>query len=223
MAQQVVRGAYAQVAGLFAHGRLVAVHTSRQVGAGAGGSAAARESTHDPHAYEDIERLGAALDWHGGLTLDYIEDRGRRAYIECNPRTVEPGNAAASGVNLSDLQIALSLGRPIAAAPRVGSRGIRTHGTLALALGAAERTGRRVSILKAIARAAGSRGSREVLTPLRADPPSLIPLVFAVGRVLAQPSSATTLAASAVTAYSVGSGAITTAKAASTAVGRPTD
>ena len=115
LAQRVVAGTYGQVAALFSHGRLVAVHTSRQVGAGAGGSAAARESTRDDQGREDVEQLGAELGWHGGLTLDYLAEGAARAYIECNPRTVEPGNAAAAGVDLPGLQIALSLGAPVRA------------------------------------------------------------------------------------------------------------
>ena len=42
MAQQPTTGQYGQVQALFDHGRLVAVHTSVQIGAGIGGSAAAR-------------------------------------------------------------------------------------------------------------------------------------------------------------------------------------
>ncbi|HVM57305.1 MAG TPA: hypothetical protein VMT74_07570 [Gaiellaceae bacterium] len=101
--QAVADAVRRQVAALFAHGRLVAVHTSRQAGAGAGGSAAARESTRDEQAHADAERVGAELGWHGGLTLDYLADRAGRASIECNPRTVEPGNAAAAGVDLPGL------------------------------------------------------------------------------------------------------------------------
>jgi hypothetical protein len=72
LAQQPVSGAYAQVAGLFRHGHLVAVHTSEQAGTGAGGSAAARVSVDHPQSRADIETLGRHLGWHGGLTLDYL-------------------------------------------------------------------------------------------------------------------------------------------------------
>ena len=208
LAQRVAAGTYGQVAALFAHGRLVAVHTSRQVGAGAGGSAAARESTRDTRAQEDVERLGAGLGWHGGLTLDYLADGAGRAYIECNPRTVEPGNAAAAGVDLPGLQIALSLGAELPAGPAVGRPGVRTHGTMALAIGAAERTGSRRAVVQAVARGLRDRRSREVLTPLRADLPSAIPLAVVVARLLAAPGSAAALAASAVDAYAVGPEAI---------------
>jgi len=208
LAQRVAAGTYGQVAALFTHGRLLAVHTSRQAGAGAGGSAAARESTRDAQAQDDVERLGAELGWHGGLTLDYLADGAGRAYIECNPRTVEPGNAAAAGVDLPGLQIALSLGAELPAAPVIGRPGVRTHGTMALAIGAAERTGSRRAVVRAVARGLGDGRSREVLTPLRADPPSAIPLVTVLARLLAAPGSAAALAASAVDAYAVGPEAI---------------
>ena len=42
-------------------------------------------------------------NWHGGMTLDYLHENGTPQYIECNPRTVEPGNAPApSGVKIAD-------------------------------------------------------------------------------------------------------------------------
>jgi len=34
------------------------------------------------------------LDWHGGLTIDYLHVDGHPRLVEGNPRTVEPGNAA---------------------------------------------------------------------------------------------------------------------------------
>ena len=39
-----------------------------------GGSAAARVSVDHEQPRRDIEKLGAYLDWHGGLTLDYLFD-----------------------------------------------------------------------------------------------------------------------------------------------------
>jgi hypothetical protein len=208
LAQRPAVGTYGQVAALFSHGCLVAVHTSKQVGLGAGGSAAARESTRDPQAREDIDRLGAALAWHGGLTLDYLSDGERRAYIECNPRTVEPANAATAAVDLPSLQLALSLGAPTPDTVVVGRAGVRTHGAMALALGAAEHTGRRRAVLAAVARALTDSESREVMTPLRTDPLSAIPLMTVLAQLLVRPQSASALATSAVDAYSVGPAAI---------------
>jgi hypothetical protein len=68
-------------------------------------------SVDDAQAREDITRVGEALSWHGGLTIDYMSEREARQYIECNPRTVEPANAMASGVNIPELQHGSPSGR----------------------------------------------------------------------------------------------------------------
>ena len=98
---------------LFDDGRLIAAHTSVLAGRGMGGSAAARLSVDHPRARFWATAVGEKLGWHGGLTMDYFHQDGEPVFIECNPRTVEPGNAAASGVNLPLLSIALAAGRPL--------------------------------------------------------------------------------------------------------------
>ncbi|HYA51284.1 MAG TPA: hypothetical protein VEG33_08945 [Streptosporangiaceae bacterium] len=207
LAQQPAAGTYAQVAGLFSHGRLVAVHTSEQAGTGAGGSAAARVSVDHPQPRAHIEQLGRHLGWHGGLTLDYLHHSGTPQYIEANARTVEPGNAAASGVNLPVLTIAISRGDSLPGTPIVGRPGVRTHSSLALMLGAAERTGSRAAAVRALmaglGRRAGLRDSREVLTPLPADPWSLLPVLVVASQLLVQPGRAQLLATGAVRDYAV--------------------
>jgi len=207
LAQHPAAGTYAQVAGLFSHGRLVAAHTSEQVGLGAGGSAAARVSVNHPQPRTDIEQLGKHLGWHGGLTLDYLHRNGTPQYIEANARTVEPGNAAASGVNLPALTIAISRGDPLPDTPLVGLPGVCTHSSLALMLGAAERSGSRAAALRALMAGLGRRGelrdSREVLTPVPADPLSLIPVVVVASQLLLEPGRAQTLATGAVRDYAV--------------------
>jgi len=212
LAQQPASGTYAQVAGLFQHGRLVAVHTSEQVGTGAGGSAAARLGVDHQQPRADIERLGRHLGWHGGLTLDYLHTDGTPCYIEANPRTVEPGNAAASGVDLPGLTIAISRGDTLPAETVVGRAGVRTHSALALMLGAAETTGARSSAFAALAAALTHqgrlRGSREVLTPLPTDPFALVPLLVVALQLLVQPGRARALAAAAVSDYSVPAAAV---------------
>ena len=216
LAQRPAPGRYAQAGALFEHGRLIAVHTSEQVGAGAGGSAAARIGVDHPLVREHIARIGAHLSWHGGLTLDYLHEDGRPQYLEANPRTVEPGNAAASGVDIPMLTIALSTGGPLPTRPLVGSPGRRTHSALALMLGTAERTGRRRSALATLALGLTGtgpyRGSHEVLTPLRQDPPSTIPVLVAMARILRRPEAVGTLATNAVHAYSVTPDAIAIAR-----------
>jgi len=207
LAQQPATGTYAQVAGLFSHGQLVAVHTSELVGTGAGGSAAARISVDHRQPRADIEKLGRHLRWHGGLTLDYLHEGGTPQYIEANARTVEPGNAAAAGVNLPVLTIAISRGDSLPAVPVTGRPGVRSHSALALMIGAAERSGSRTAALRALAaglvRRDWLKDSREVLTPLPADPLSLVPVVAVAAQLLLRPGRAQELAGAAVRDYAV--------------------
>jgi hypothetical protein len=218
MAQQPATGQYGQVQGLFEHGRLIAVHTSVQTGTGIGPSAAARLSVDHPIPRRDIATVGEALAWHGGLTLDYLHEEGRPSYIECNPRTVEPGNAAASGVNLPELQIRLTMGEGFALAPMTGRAGVRTHGTIALVLGAAAYGGTRRAVISELARAISRRGcyrdGMEQLTPVRRDPPSAVALAFVVAQALGSPQNATEVARKAVARYSITPKSIDTLAAA---------
>ena len=133
---------------LFSDGRLVAAHTSVQAGQGLGGSAAARLSVDHPRARFWATAVGEKLGWHGGLTMDYLHQDGEPVFIECNPRTVEPGNAAASGVNLPLLSIALAAGRPLPDKVVTGRPGVRTRGTLALLLGSADQANSRRAVLR---------------------------------------------------------------------------
>ena len=208
MVQAPAAGAYRQVAALFDRGRLIAAACSQRIGPGAGGSAAARLSVADPGAVDAVVRLGRELEWHGGLTCDYFADRGgRRLFIECNPRTTEPGNAAAAGVDLPSLTIALATGGPLPRTPLIARAGVRTRSTMALALGAAETRGTRRAVVGALGRALCGRGplrgSREVLTPVLRDPPGLVPALAAVGAVLVRPGAVADLAGDAVGAYAI--------------------
>ncbi len=207
MAQEPAVGQYGQVQGLFDRGRLVAAHTSVQAGIGIGPSAAARVSVDHPRPRRDIATLGEALTWHGGLTLDYLHEHGNPSYIECNPRTVEPGNAAASGVNIPDLQVRLTTGEELASLSRPARVGVRTHGTIALVLGAAAYDGTRRAVLaqlgQALAHRGCYRGSAEQLTPVLRDPASTAPLVFVAAQALASPGQATAIARKAIDRYSI--------------------
>jgi biotin carboxylase len=207
MAQQPASGQYGQVQGLFDRGRLVAVHTSVQTGIGIGPSAAARLSVDHPVPRRDITVLGEALGWHGGLTLDYLHEDGMPQYIECNPRTVEPANAAASGLNIPELQVLLTGGEALPPQTRVGRAGVRTHGTIALLLGAAAYRGSRRAIAAELARAITRRGhyqaSAEQLTPALRDPPSIAALLFVIARAVISPRQATQVARRAVARYSI--------------------
>lgn len=206
MIQAAARGEYAQVQALFDHGRLIAAHTSAQIAVGIGPSAAGRISVDHPFARREVALLGERLGWHGGLTLDYLFQGTDHVYIECNPRTVEPANAAASGVNLPELQVALSLGGHVKEVP-VGRIGIRTHSSLAILLGTAAYIGTRRAVLAETLRLALHQGpyehSQECLTPVFRDAESAIPLGLVAARVLLSPGSAERLAGAAIGAYSV--------------------
>ena len=177
-----------------------------------GGSAAARLSVDHRSPRTHIAVLGEALQWHGGLTLDYLHEDASPVYIECNPRTVEPGNAAASGVNIPELQVRLTAGEELPCKPSAGLAGVRTHGTIALLMGSASRAESRRSLLGDIRDAVLNRGlyadSAEQLTPLLRDPPSLAPAMFVAARLLLNPRGAAAIAAQSVASYSIGPGAV---------------
>ena len=207
LAQEPAAGQYGQVQALFREGRLLAAHTSVQTGTGIGGSAAARLSVDHPRARHWAAAVGEALRWHGGLALDYFHVGGEPVFIECNPRLVEPANAAASGCNLPLLSIALAAGRALPADLVTGRPGVRTHSTLALLLGTAERTGSRRATARTLRDAVSGHGAfaggSEMLTPVAHDPPSLLILLRAAATVLARPAAATRLAGRAIATYSV--------------------
>jgi predicted ATP-grasp superfamily ATP-dependent carboligase len=208
MVQQPAAGQYGQVQGLFDRGRLVAVHTSVQREAGVGGSAAARLSVDHATAREHIAVVGEALAWHGGLTLDYLHEDGAPQYIECNPRTVEPGKAAASGVNIPELQVRLTLGRELPGSACVGRAGgahARNH-----RVAAGKRQPWRIASIAAGEHARRNRAPRlyadsiEQLTPVLRDPPSLAPDGFVAARLLVSPRQAAGITETAVVSYSIG-------------------
>ena len=209
LVQAPASGAYGQLQSLFDHGRLIAAHTCLAAASGIGGSAAARLSVDHPGVRADAERIGRELGWHGGLTLDYFWEKERGPlYLECNPRTVEPGNAVASGAPIPELQLRLSAGERFEpAAPAIGRPGVRTHSLMAICLGAAERSGRRGPVLAelgaAILRRGRYRGGTEILTPVLRDPASLPALAFVLARLLVRPGAAAEIATRAVDAYSL--------------------
>ncbi|MGF7237815.1 MAG: carbamoyl-phosphate-synthetase [Frankia sp.] len=217
MGQAPAPGRYGQVATLFDHGRLVAVHTSVQLGLGAGGSAAARLSVDHPRVREYAARVGRHLAWHGALTLDYLHVEGHPQFIEANPRMVEPGNAACAGVDFPALTIALAADAPLPEEVVVGRAGVRTRSAMALALGAAERDGSRAAVLRTLGGCALKHGelgrASEVLTPVRRDPASLVPLAYATARLLLRPASVASVARGAVDDYAVSPEAIAMVRA----------
>jgi predicted ATP-grasp superfamily ATP-dependent carboligase len=196
--QEFVAGAVERAQAVFWCGELLGFHACAQVVAGAGGGDAVKESVTRPQVRADVARLGARLAWHGALSVDYIwPGDGVAVYIDCNPRLVEPMNAALSGADLIGLLLAVSMGeRPAPAAE--GRAGTRTRLALQVLLGAAlHQRRRRAVIAEAWALAAGHgafRDSIEELSPVRLDWPSALPLVGMVLCLVADPRLAARLA-----------------------------
>jgi glutathione synthase/RimK-type ligase-like ATP-grasp enzyme len=207
MAQEHISGHYGQVEAAFAQGKMIAAHTTMSRAVGAGGSAAARLSVDDPETREHIERIGGHLDWNGCLTLDFIRSNNKLYYIECNPRMIEPANAAESGVNFAEILIEMSSGQPLPAHVRVGKAGVKTHSIMALLLGAAEQTGSRKALARVLREYMTSSGlfenSTEVLTPIGQDPSSLVPLVATAFGLLINPQRSEKTVAKAVEHYRI--------------------
>lgn len=205
MAQQDIKGQYGQVQAVFSHGKLLALHSNIKIGSGSGGSAAARLSINSAGTREHIEKIGQHLKWHGGLTLDFISHNHQPYYIECNPRMVEPANAYKAGVNFPKILIDLAQGKESKSGISLGKPGVKTHSLLALVIGTAERTQSRRKIWQTIREWLFKSDSAEVLTPIRKDLPSVIPLVVIAIRLLLNPKSVKKLVAHTVDHYSVDS------------------
>jgi hypothetical protein len=201
---------------VFEHGRLIGAAASELLAAGVGGSAAARLSVCHPEALDALRILGQTLQWHGGLTLDYLHVSGHPLFIECNPRMIEPGNAAAAGVNLPQLLTDLATGALLPRTPIIARPGVRTRSTMAIALGVAERVGTRRAVLRSTMEAVACRPplhcSREVLTPILRDPVGIIPAGVVLANLLADPRRVARLAGRSVTAYSLTPDAIKTVR-----------
>lgn len=215
--QDVAPGVLCQAVSIFARGRLIALHCTRQRAVGVGGSQSARIGVDHPIVRAHLETLGRYLDWHGPLTLDYCYDltQEQPAYIEANPRLIEPMNGVFSGVNLAEIVVRLSLGELSGeTAVMHGHVGTCSHSVLATLLGLGYRGASRRDLLseavRAIARRGVYRGSHEDLTPVRNDFPSIIPLSVITARLIARPRDAGAIASKAVTDYSLTPAAIQT-------------
>ena len=208
--QAEATGALCQTQAVFSHGHLLAFHCTQTRGVSVGGGHAARMGVDHPLVREHLVSLGHALEWHGPLALDYIFDdaTGHPSYIECNPRLVEPMNATLSGVNLADLTVRVALGEvEDISNPQYGHPGLRSHSLMAILLGVADHGGSRRKLINTIVEDIRGRGtfagSTEDLTPIRIDPPSLIPLGVVSGQLLLNPHAAHHIATGAINAYSL--------------------
>ena len=152
-----------------------------------------------------LDRLGDALSWHGGLSLDVIESATGPVVIDVNPRLVEPGNAAAAGVDLGGAFLAVAAGDgPRSAVCAEGRAGVRTHQYL---LALASVPGRRAVLSElgaVLASRGGYRGSMEELTPARRDPAAGLLMAALTSALLVRPGLRDRLAGGAVDGYPLG-------------------
>lgn len=221
LVQAHAAGAFEQAHAVFDRGRLVALRTDRRLVEGINGGPALKVGVHRPAVGDDLRRIGGALGWHGGFSVDYFWDEaaGRASYIDPNPRLTEPMNALVNGVNLPELQVRLSLGEHLPAVPD-GTRSARSHGLIHAVLGAAADGGGRRGVLatarRVLARRGAYAGSAEGLTPLGVDPPSAVAMAYVVGRLALDPARAQQMATGTIASYSLG-GAVTALASASPA------
>lgn len=196
LVQDFVAGPTEHAQGIFGHGRLVAAHVFRQLARGAGGGPSRKESVSRPEVEEHMRRFGAALDWHGALSLDYILGPEGPLYVDCNPRLVEPMSAKLAGLDLADILVRVSMGEVPAGVPP-SRPGVRTHLALQALFGCALETDSRRRVLgeawKLMTNRPPYESSLEEFTPVRVDPPSVLPLTFAALALLVDPKNAVTL------------------------------
>jgi hypothetical protein len=205
LVQQPAAGPLVMVQAVFARGEPVAFHGCERVREGTAGGASHKLGRRLPDVREHLARLGAALNWHGALSADVIDGPEGPAFIDINPRLVEPANALASGVDLTGALVQVA--RTGTARPQPDGRpGARTHQLLLAILAAAQR-GRRRDVARELAGAGLRRGSyrdsREELTPGRGDLLAPVPVTVAALATLAWPPAWRQFVGGSAGAYSL--------------------
>jgi predicted ATP-grasp superfamily ATP-dependent carboligase len=214
LVQRAESGVLCVVQSVFQNGRLLAVHCYASRAQGVGGSARARVSVDHPQVRDHVAALGAALDWHGALTIDYLCDpaTGRPSYIDANPRIGETFNATRSGVNLSEILVRVALGAKLTPSP-LGRVGVRTHSVLMSMLAASEPGESRRRILSEVTSAIRGAGiyadSADELTRPRDDPPSIVPVTVVLLQVMLRPKAGEKLVRGTVENYALNEPAAT--------------
>jgi predicted ATP-grasp superfamily ATP-dependent carboligase len=206
--QAAANGPLERLQAVFDHGRLVAIHIYRQVAVGPGGGDVLKISVRRPAARTCVETIGAALNWHGALSFDYILDAaaGVPLFFDANPRLVEPMNAWFSGVDLAGALLKISLGEKPQSQPD-GTEGVITRLGLMGLMDAANQRGRRSDVVRELilqARGAGRyRGSIEELVPLARDPYCIVPLAVVLAKLLVSPAASEQLSRHTIDTYSL--------------------
>ena len=212
LVQQPAVGALAVIQAVFQQGRLVGSHCTQGLVQGVGGAPVSRISVSHPAVVEDIRRLGAHLQWHGPLFVEYFYDEstGGVQYLEANPRIGETLNATICGVDLCGQVIRVSLDEPVEPLP-AGRIGIRSHQGMTILLAAALQGATRRRLLAELARQMSGRGlyrnSQDELARFWDDWPSVLPLVGVAAQLLAAPRLADRIVRQTVNNYSLPSAA----------------
>lgn len=199
LVQEWIAGTVEKAQAVFGRGRLLGFHAYRQIAAGIGGGEAIKESVSRPDIRAMLAQIGARLDWHGALSIDYLMVHGDPTprLIDCNPRLVEPMSAYLAGTDLIGLLLQISCGETPAALPE-GRAGVRTHLSMQALLGLAARGGSRRDLVRECVRLAQGRkpyeASREEMTPVGIDGWSAVPLALTAALLLLRPGAAPTLA-----------------------------
>jgi predicted ATP-grasp superfamily ATP-dependent carboligase len=210
--QAAANGKLERTQAVFERGRLVAFHAYRQIVAGPGGGDVLKSSVRRPEVRSHVESIGAALDWHGALSFDYIMDAGSDTplFFDANPRLVEPMNAWFSGVDLAGALLRVSLGESAKAQPDGRPDVVTRLGLMGL-MDAAQRGRRRdvVRELALLACGAGRyRGSIEELVPVLRDPFCVVPLAVVLTKLIVSPAAALDLSRHTIETYSLTAAAI---------------
>jgi hypothetical protein len=197
LVQEFVRGDVEHAQAVFRRGELVAMHVYRRIVEGVGGGDAVKESVTRPIVEAHMRRIGERLAWHGALSVDYVLADQGPFYIDCNPRLVEPMSALLCGLDLAGLLVRVSVDSK-SGSVSPGAEGIRTHLSMQVLLGAADRGASRRDILAECWRLCLKRGryegSMEELTPVRRDWLSAVPAITNALLLLTNPGWAGTLA-----------------------------
>jgi predicted ATP-grasp superfamily ATP-dependent carboligase len=213
LVQTLATGVKRGVTGIFQEGVLVGAQCVESRATGVGGSSMAKISVLDDAAVEQMRHIGAHLAWHGAMCIEYFRDpqTGSLQLIECNPRIGETGSALLSGVNLCELLVQVSLGRPVL--PAADAReGVKTHqGFLILMAMALNGCSRRQLVAELLRSWRGSglyENSEDELTNVRKDWRSFFPAAGVALLLLARPRAAQWLVSTTVDNYSLHQSAV---------------
>jgi len=211
--QQPAQGRQSEVSAVFQEGRLVAAACAEVLETGIGGGPNLRISASHPEVVEHVRRLGAYLNWHGAMVLEYLYDRatGQPQYYEANPRIGESCHALVTGVNLCELVVQISLGHHVDEVPP-GRIGVKTHNGFIILLADAYNGANRRQLIRRLWRNWTGKGDYETsvseMTRPRDDWGSLIPAAAVITRLLVAPRSAWRLSRNTVDNYSLSPSAV---------------